>query len=360
MRAPGSRPAAPCAALSRRGCRRSGHDRHLHDRLRVASPCRSGRPAASSAPSSATAALMPGSSEAIRFGAWSITTSRPSASRTVCGIGRQRAGRLVLEAAPGCKQGEREQRVEGAERHGRRLYCSVVRHRSWLFWAFLAVLVVGLALYAPAELARRATAPDEPVSFLSQPLQGWRFLLTAARERPDAIAGTPPRAREIALRALRRRPAAAVRGRACCGFPAESVQPDHLAGEQAGGDELAASVEGDGTLGAGRSRGHRRADRLLLGNGDLRRPTGWTITGQRLRSLAGRCWRSWVLDRVLIRYGRRFTERLPVADRAMLETRYRLLRRVVSAVVLFLGSSPCCSASPPRAPTRRPCSPPRR
>ena len=43
-----------------------------------------------------------------------------------------------------------------------------------------------------------------------------------------------------------------------------------------------------------------------------------------------------MLDRVLIRYGRRFTERLPVADRAMLETRYRLLRRVVSAVVLFL------------------------
>ena len=55
-------------------------------------------------------------------------------------------------------------------------------------------------LYVPAELARRATAADEPVSFLSQPLEGWRFLLTAARERPDAVAGTPAEARQIALR----------------------------------------------------------------------------------------------------------------------------------------------------------------
>jgi len=74
-----------------------------------------------------------------------------------------------------------------------------VRHRSWLFWAFLAVLVIGVALYAPAELARRATAPDEPVSFLTQPLQGWRFVLTAAHERPGAVAGSPAAARRIAL-----------------------------------------------------------------------------------------------------------------------------------------------------------------
>src|SRR6478672_7800216 len=40
---------------------------------------------------------------------------------------------------------------------------------------------------------------------------------------------------------------------------------------------------------------------------------------------------------MLVRYGHRWSERLPVADRPMLETRYRLLRRVASAVVLFLA-----------------------
>jgi small-conductance mechanosensitive channel len=37
------------------------------------------------------------------------------------------------------------------------------------------------------------------------------------------------------------------------------------------------------------------------------------------------------------RHGRRWSERLPVTDRAVLETRYRLVRRIVLAVVLFLG-----------------------
>ena len=45
----------------------------------------------------------------------------------------------------------------------------------------------------------------------------------------------------------------------------------------------------------------------------------------------------WAVDRMLVRYGRRWSQRLPVADRPMLETRYRLLRRVASAVVLFLA-----------------------
>lgn len=45
----------------------------------------------------------------------------------------------------------------------------------------------------------------------------------------------------------------------------------------------------------------------------------------------------WVVDRLLVRYGRRFLERLPAADRPMLETRYRLLRRVASAVVLVIA-----------------------
>jgi small-conductance mechanosensitive channel len=45
----------------------------------------------------------------------------------------------------------------------------------------------------------------------------------------------------------------------------------------------------------------------------------------------------WAVDWLLVRYGRRFSQRLPAADQAMLETRYRLLRRVVSVIVLVLG-----------------------
>jgi small-conductance mechanosensitive channel len=45
----------------------------------------------------------------------------------------------------------------------------------------------------------------------------------------------------------------------------------------------------------------------------------------------------WLTDMVMARYGRRWSERLPVTDRAMLETRYRLIRRIALAVVLFLG-----------------------
>ncbi len=80
------------------------------------------------------------------------------------------------------------------------MYCSIVRRHSWLFWAFLLVLVTGAVLYGPAELAQHSTAADEPVSFLSHPLEGWKFMLTAARERPGAVAGTPAEARQIALR----------------------------------------------------------------------------------------------------------------------------------------------------------------
>lgn len=82
------------------------------------------------------------------------------------------------------------------------MYCSIVRRHSWLFWAFLLVVVGGAVLYLPAELAQRSTAADEPVSFLSHPIEGWRFVLTAARERPGAVAGTPAEAKRIALRSF--------------------------------------------------------------------------------------------------------------------------------------------------------------
>ena len=77
----------------------------------------------------------------------------------------------------------------------------MVRRRSWLFWAFVAVAVAGIVIYLPAELARRATAADEPVSFLSRPAEGWRFLIDVATHG-DAAAGTPSRARALALRAF--------------------------------------------------------------------------------------------------------------------------------------------------------------
>jgi hypothetical protein len=69
-----------------------------------------------------------------------------------------------------------------------------------LFWAFLAVVVVGALVYVPAELARRATGPGEPVDFLSHPVEGWRFVAAVARERDGAAAGSPSAARRLALR----------------------------------------------------------------------------------------------------------------------------------------------------------------
>jgi small-conductance mechanosensitive channel len=44
-----------------------------------------------------------------------------------------------------------------------------------------------------------------------------------------------------------------------------------------------------------------------------------------------------VIDRVMAAKGRAWAARLPAADQAMLLTRYRLLRRVILAVVAFLG-----------------------
>jgi hypothetical protein len=75
--------------------------------------------------------------------------------------------------------------------------------RSALFWAVLAVALVGVAVYAPALLARAATGPAEPGDFLTAPLEGWRFLVTAAFEIPGARAATPADARALAIRDFR-------------------------------------------------------------------------------------------------------------------------------------------------------------
>ncbi|MGH3075345.1 MAG: mechanosensitive ion channel family protein [Gaiellales bacterium] len=45
-----------------------------------------------------------------------------------------------------------------------------------------------------------------------------------------------------------------------------------------------------------------------------------------------------LLDRLVFeRFGMRFLERLPEADRAVFKTRYRLMRRAIEAVIIFVG-----------------------
>jgi hypothetical protein len=69
-------------------------------------------------------------------------------------------------------------------------------------WGLIAVLAAGVLVYGPAELARRATGPGEPVSFLTQPQDGWRFMLDALDGIGSARAGSPQSARALAVRAF--------------------------------------------------------------------------------------------------------------------------------------------------------------
>jgi hypothetical protein len=64
----------------------------------------------------------------------------------------------------------------------------------------LAVALAGVVIYAPAEWARSATGPHEPVDFLTRPQEGWKFMLAAASAIPTARAGTPSAARALAVR----------------------------------------------------------------------------------------------------------------------------------------------------------------
>jgi hypothetical protein len=63
----------------------------------------------------------------------------------------------------------------------------------------LAVVLAGVVIYAPALLARAATGPHEPVDFLTQPQEGWRFVWDAAFQIQGARAGTPSAARRLAV-----------------------------------------------------------------------------------------------------------------------------------------------------------------
>ena len=77
-----------------------------------------------------------------------------------------------------------------------------MRGRLSLAWGIIAVLAAGLLLYGPAELARRATGPGEPVSFLTHPQEGWRFMLDALDAVGSARASSPARAKALAVRAF--------------------------------------------------------------------------------------------------------------------------------------------------------------
>jgi hypothetical protein len=69
-------------------------------------------------------------------------------------------------------------------------------------WGLLALLAAAVVVYGPAELARRATGPGEPVGFLTQPQQGWRFMLDALDGIGSARAGSPASARALAVQAF--------------------------------------------------------------------------------------------------------------------------------------------------------------
>lgn len=77
----------------------------------------------------------------------------------------------------------------------------MLRRRSPLFWATALVVLAGIVVYGPALAARSATGPGEPVSFLSQPLQGWSFV-AATIGGGSARAGSPGTAAAIAARAF--------------------------------------------------------------------------------------------------------------------------------------------------------------
>jgi hypothetical protein len=69
-------------------------------------------------------------------------------------------------------------------------------------WGLVAVLVAAVLVYGPAELARRATGPGEPVSFLTQPQEGWRFMLDTLDGIGSARAASPAGAKTLAVRAF--------------------------------------------------------------------------------------------------------------------------------------------------------------
>src|SRR6478672_12240184 len=74
--------------------------------------------------------------------------------------------------------------------------------RLSLLWGILAVLAAAVLVYGPAELARRATRPGEPVSFPTQPQEGWHFMLDTLDAIGSARAGSRARARALAVRAF--------------------------------------------------------------------------------------------------------------------------------------------------------------
>ena len=82
-----------------------------------------------------------------------------------------------------------------------------------LLWGIIVVLAAAVLVYGPAELARRATGPGEPVSFLTQPQQGWALHAGRARRR----SARPARARRPGRERSR-----------CARSPARAVLPERV------------------------------------------------------------------------------------------------------------------------------------
>src|SRR5207344_516355 len=104
--------------------------------------------------------------------------------------------------------------------------------------------------------------------------------------------------------------------------------------------EGSASLEGVGPRPPGWPGADRWPDRLRLGGADLRREN-CAVTGHLEIVLGGLVALFVVIvlvDRLVFRrHMERITARLPEADRAAFTTRYRLLRRAVEAVIVFIG-----------------------
>ena len=77
-----------------------------------------------------------------------------------------------------------------------------MRTRLSLLWGITAVLAAAVLVYGPAELARRATGPGEPVSFLTRPQEGWGFMLDALDAIGSARDGSPGRSKALAVQAF--------------------------------------------------------------------------------------------------------------------------------------------------------------
>ena len=173
---------------------------------------------------------------------------------------------LRLEPSRAAEQDDKRKRGEPGQ-HGTRVYCSIVRrHRGGRPAGAGHRRRALRAGGAGAALHRRRRAGVVPVA----PTQGWKLMLTAARERPGR-AGTPAEARQIALRTFDDGTLRPTRVD-CCGFRTVACACARCR-ETASSRRSPSYSEGDGAPGK-IARRDRRLDRPRHRKGDLRQPTG--------------------------------------------------------------------------------------